>query len=101
MAGNTISTEEWLSELARLTLKDSEGETMEEMRKRTGLGKEALSSALNAAREIGRLEAGWRQRVALDGRIYKAPVYRILPPVSKPRQLRSSVNRSPQSRRAR
>lgn len=83
----SITTEEWLAELSRLTGGSDEGETVAEIIERSGMGREKVRAALKKAQALGRLWNGWRSAVGIDGRAFRAPVYRILPApaVTKPR----------------
>lgn len=81
MSKSTITTDEWLSELARLTTpKDGEGLTALEWGERLGLSTKSALIKLNQAHRKGWVKLGHRHATRLDGKPCFVPVYRVEKP---------------------
>lgn len=78
--GNSISLEEWVSELAgSATDEQAFGQTAGELAATAGKGKDFVLKVLRVAQAAGRLELTMATRKRMDGRKTVVPVYRILP----------------------
>lgn len=76
----TITHEEWMEELARISLKHDEGLTTKEWAKRMGVSPRIATLRLIAAKELGWIKVGTRHIVRLDGYKTPVPVYLIVKP---------------------
>lgn len=54
--------------------------TMGELSDMANVGRASIRARLKIAKKLGRLATTRAQREALDGRLVRVPVYRILPP---------------------
>lgn len=79
MADN-ITHAEWLYELARLTAKNDDGMTVEEMMDATGRGEAWVRTRIRKASKLGWLRTGKRSAVNVVGDNYEANVYLFVKP---------------------
>ena len=75
-----IGQDEWLSELAKLSLKSDAGYTTEEWADRLGVSIDSTRRKLRQAFKLGWLLSGKRTDLAINGRKCDRDVYRIVKP---------------------
>jgi len=88
--GATISTEQWLAELERLTRESKvDGHTANELAEVWSCGISSARRRIKSLHRLGRIEyVGLKNVPAIDGTQRKAPAYRLKPikPVGKERR---------------
>lgn len=87
---NVITESEWIAELERLITIDNCNDgykTVNELIKETGHSDRWVRDRLILVKEAGRLELGYKQIRALNGRLCKITAYRIKPDDKKNKAL--------------
>ena len=79
-----IREDEWLSEIVRLTKKNAEGRTTNELAEDIGRSGQYVQGLLKKAKDLGWLCHDKQTREAIDGRSDSANVYRIVKPDDTP-----------------
>lgn len=72
-----IHVDEWLKELAELSLRSDEGHTVWEISEATGMSEKVVRERLKKAATMGKLRVGRRSTRTIDGRPSLTPVYFI------------------------
>jgi hypothetical protein len=76
----TISVDEWLAELARLSARSDDGLTSMEWADKMGVSNSLALARLKEAQRAGWLRMGRRSTTSLDGKPTMTPVYQIIKP---------------------
>lgn len=79
----TITEAEWMAELVRLSKRNDEGMTCEELAKATGVSTATMRKRIKEATARGWVVTGRRTITRIDGVAAMAPVYRIVKPAAK------------------
>lgn len=72
-----ITLEAWLQELEWVAGGSSEGLSAQEIAQATGRSLGWVRQRLRILLEKGRLHVGYRTGTAIDGKLYRLPVYRL------------------------
>lgn len=81
----TITIEQLMAELERVSNQNAEGETMDEMRARLGIGTNKLYRQLRVLVDQGRVVVGRRMEKNIIGSCKVVPCYRVVPKRRKKR----------------